>query len=357
MTVNANAFAVVFAANMLMGAGAAQAQQPVRPDPLAQTAPLTPQVINAAPLDVIPPTYVPRQQQAAVIGAAFPESGDAKPRPSPSVARLQILLDRAGASPGVIDGYDGENVRRAILAFKAMHGLHADGVLDPEVIAQLNAVDPVIGSYTITPDDAASIVPAIPKDYGEMAKLKYLGYTSLPEELAERFHMDIDLLKALNPAARFAPGELIFGAAIGAGRQGQVVRIVADKALGQVRAYAADNTLLAAYPATIGSESNPSPSGVHTVLAVVHNPTYTYNPEVNFKQGDNNKVLTIPPGPNGPVGSVWIDLSEPTFGIHGTPEPSMIDKNGSHGCVRLTNWDAEELAGMVSKGAEVDFIS
>ncbi|MDB5560976.1 MAG: hypothetical protein JWN11_394 [Hyphomicrobiales bacterium] len=357
MSANANAFAVVFAANMLMGASSASAQQAAEPQQIAQPAQLTPQLINAAPLEVIPPIYVPHQQKAQIIGATFPATANLKETPSPSVARLQILLDRAGASPGVIDGYDGDNVRRAILAFKAMHGLRPDGVLDPEVIAQLNAVDPVIGSYTVTPDDTAAIIPAIPKDYGEMAKLKYLGYTSVPEELAERFHMDIDLLKSLNPAAKFAPGELIFGAAVGAGRQGQVVKIVADKTLGQVRAYGADNALLAAYPATIGSYANPSPSGVHTVLAIVHNPTYTYNPDINFKQGSNDKVLTIPPGPNGPVGSVWIDLSEPTFGIHGTPEPAMIDKNGSHGCVRLTNWDAEELAGMVSKGVEVDFIS
>jgi lipoprotein-anchoring transpeptidase ErfK/SrfK len=112
-----------------------------------------------------------------------------------------------------------------------------------------------------------------------------------------------------------------------------------------------------AYPATIGSAATPSPSGRFTVVAVAENPTYTYNPDLNFKQGNNDKVLTIPPGPNGPVGTVWIALSQPTFGIHGTPEPSMIDKAASHGCVRLTNWDAEELAKMVSKGVVVDFLS
>jgi lipoprotein-anchoring transpeptidase ErfK/SrfK len=124
-----------------------------------------------------------------------------------------------------------------------------------------------------------------------------------------------------------------------------------------VLAYAADGSLLAVYPATIGSEDNPAPSGKHKVKGVARMPVYRYDPKRNFKQGKNDKVLTIPKGPNGPVGTVWIDLTEPTYGIHGTPEPKLIDKVGSHGCVRLTNWDAEELAGMVKPGVLVDFVS
>ena len=138
--------------------------------------------------------------------------------------------------------------------------------------------------------------------------------------------------------------------------EARVARIEADKRLRQLRAYDAQGVLIVAYPATIGSEDNPSPSGSHVVEGVATMPNYTYNPKINFQQGDNAEVLTIPPGPNGPVGSIWIDLSEPTYGIHGTPEPSLIDKTGSHGCVRLTNWDAEELAKMVSPGVVVDFI-
>ena len=114
--------------------------------------------------------------------------------------------------------------------------------------------------------------------------------------------------------------------------------------------------LVVAYPATIGSEDNPSPSGVHTVEAVAPMPNYTYNPE-NFVQGDNTETLVLPPGPNGPVGSMWIDLSEPTYGIHGTPEPALIDKTNSHGCVRLTNWDAQELSTMVEPGVTVEFLN
>ena len=212
------------------------------------------------------------------------------------------------------------------------------------------------GSYVITAADLSAIAGAIPKDYAQMAQMKYLGYATATEALAERFHMGEDLLKALNPQAKFVDGETIFVADLDANKKGAAVSVEVDKKLGQLRAYAADGSLLAAYPATIGSETNPSPSGTHTVKTVLLNPDYTYNPKVNFQQGSNDKVLTLPPGPNGPVGTVWIDLSEPTFGIHGTPEPSRIDKTSSHGCVRLTNWDAEELAKLLTKDVPVKFM-
>ena len=139
-------------------------------------------------------------------------------------------------------------------------------------------------------------------------------------------------------------------------KTGSVERIVADKTRKQVRAYDVDGNLVAAYPATIGSTDTPSPSGTVKVERIALDPQYTYNPKINFKQGENDKVLTIPPGPNGPVGTVWIALSKPTYGIHGTPEPSRIGKTNSHGCVRLTNWDATELAKMVKPGIFVQFI-
>ena len=114
--------------------------------------------------------------------------------------------------------------------------------------------------------------------------------------------------------------------------------------------------MIAAYPASIGSADTPSPSGLVTVERIALDPGYTYNPKVNFKQGSNDKVLAIPPGPNGPVGTVWIALSKPTYGIHGTPEPSKIGKTQSHGCIRMTNWDATELAKMTSPGVTVEFV-
>lgn len=305
--------------------------------------PLTAETVNAADLSAIPVEYVPADEATERL-------------PDPAVVRLQILLDRSAASPGVIDGFDGDNVRKAVLAFELMRGLPPDGALDPDVLAALETGGPVIGDYEIIADDLNAIGDPIPKDYAQQAKRKFLGYTSIVESLGERFHMDVDLLKALNPDASFTTGEPIRVAAYGPDLEGEVVRVEADKSLRQVRAYGADDMLIAAYPATIGSEDNPSPSGTHLVEGVANMPTYSYNPKVNFQQGDNTEVLTIPPGPNGPVGSMWIDLSEPTFGIHGTPEPSLIDKTGSHGCVRLTNWDANELAKMVKPGVRVDFV-
>src|SRR5690606_610557 len=173
----------------------------------------------------------------------------------------------------------------------------------------------------------------------------------------ERFHMDEDYLKSLNPQANFKrPGTIIKVANPGKPVEGEVARIVADKSLEQVQAYNAEGDLIAAYPATIGSTDTPSPTGTHAVDRVAFDPEYTYNPKINFKQGSNDGVLTIPPGPNGPVGTVWIALDKPTYGVHGTPEPSTIGKTSSHGCVRLTNWDAQELAKLVKPGVTVEFV-
>jgi len=323
----------------------------------ASPPPITAELINAANLGSI---FVP-EAQPYVFGPAQME-GDASAAeaapllPDPAIVRAQVLLDQFGASPGVIDGFDGENLRKGAMAFQQMSGMPVTGWLDQDLLARLETGQPVMGAYVITAEDVGDITGPTPEDYAEKAQLEFLGFGSVAEKLAERFHMDVDLLETLNPGAQFAQGDTIVVAATGTNRTGLVARIEADKALRQVRAYDAQGMLLAAYPATIGSEDNPSPSGSYVVEVVAPMPNYTYNPEVNFQQGENTEVLTIPPGPNGPVGSMWIALSKPTYGIHGTPEPSQIDKTGSHGCVRLTNWDAEELGGMVEPGVQVDFI-
>jgi lipoprotein-anchoring transpeptidase ErfK/SrfK len=275
------------------------------------------------------------------------------------VAALQILLDRAGASPGVIDGKFGSNVDKALAAYNELTGENLRSTDAAGIKAALTATGgDAFKDYTITPEDAAGpYVASVPADYGEKAKLERLSYTSTAEALAERFHMDEGYLKALNPEANFGrPGTIIKVANLGGNVKKEVARIVANKSVKQVRAYAQDGSLVAAYPATIGSSDTPSPTGTHMVSRVAFNPEYTYNPKLNFKQGNNDKVLTIPPGPNGPVGSIWIALDKPTYGIHGTPEPSKIGKTESHGCVRLTNWDAEELAKLVKEGVVVQFI-
>ena len=275
------------------------------------------------------------------------------------VAELQVLLDRTGASPGVIDGHMGDNVSKALEAYRSLTGRTlrtTDRAAIEEGLAATGG--DAFFDYTISAEDAAGpYVASIPADYGEKAQLDRMSYTSTLEMLAERFHMSEAWLKQMNPNANFnRAGTVIRVARVGEPATGEVSRIIADKGRKQVRAYNADGKLVAAYPATIGSSDTPSPTGTHTVERIALDPEYTYNPKLNFKQGQNDKILRIPPGPNGPVGSVWIALSKPTYGIHGTPDPSKIGKTESHGCVRLTNWDAQELAKLVKQGVTVQFM-
>lgn len=275
------------------------------------------------------------------------------------VAALQVLLDRGASSPGVIDGKNGSNVAKALAAWEQVNGEQLDPNNTEDILERLRLSGGLpINSYTITPADAAGpYVAEIPEDYSQKALLPGLNYTSVSEMLAERFHMDEAFLKEINPGVDFTiPGTIIKVINPGQPKTGSVTRILADKARKQVFAYGENGELVAAYPASIGSSDTPSPSGVVQVQRIAFNPGYTYNPKINFQQGSNDKVLTIPPGPNGPVGTVWIALSKPTYGIHGTPEPSKIGKTQSHGCIRLTNWDATELGKMVKAGVTVEFV-
>jgi lipoprotein-anchoring transpeptidase ErfK/SrfK len=286
------------------------------------------------------------------------DGGDLPDEQSALAVKLQVLLDRAGISPGVIDGIKGGMSESAIRAFETREGFEADGVLDEEVWAALGAdsAEPILQEHTIGAEDLADVRgEELPEDYSDLAELDHLGYARASEALAERFHMDEDFLLALNPDAGFAEGETIVVAATGTPLEGTVARIEVQKQTNRLAAFDDAGEMIANYPVTIGSDDNPSPSGTVEVVAVALEPTYSYDP-ANFQQGDNTEPLTLPPGPNGPVGSVWIDLSEPTYGLHGTPEPSVLFERSSHGCVRLTNWDAEELAGLVREGTVVEFV-
>ncbi|MFB9222871.1 L,D-transpeptidase family protein [Paracoccus cavernae] len=290
-----------------------------------------------------------RKFSAADIEAADYTSGDLPAGQSALTAKVQILLDRSGISPGVVDGWRGGMSESAIRAFQRRANLPMNGRMSPVVwqLLQPFAAEPLTMEYTITEDDAHGLVDKIPSDYAEKAAMTSQGYTSILEKLAERFHMDEKFLQKLNPGITFEPGATIKATVPAKPIRATVTRIIVDKATRRVAAYDAKGNMVADYPATVGSTTTPSPHGTHTVDAVALNPTYTYNPAKNFKQGDNDRVLLVPPGPNGPVGDVWIDLSEPTYGIHGTATPSRLFVNQSYGCVRLTNWDARELAHMV----------
>ncbi len=282
----------------------------------------------------------------------------------PTFIKAQVLLDRARFSPGVIDGRNGENMQNAIMAFEKALSLKVDGELDDELWAKLNEIsaDPVLMEYTISAEDLKGPFTPIPDKMEEQAKLDQLSYESPEELLAEKFHMDMDLLKELNQGKRFdSAGTSIVVANVapqGAAevKPEDVSKIEVVKKERVLRVFAKDGSVLAVYPASIGSEEKPAPTGTFTVRAVAPRPDYTYNPDYAFKGVKAKEKFTIKPGPNNPVGTKWIDLSAESYGIHGTPEPEKVGKVYSNGCVRLTNWDVEELSKMVRKDLPVAII-
>ncbi len=331
-------------------------QKPAAPAP--QPAPSVQPVTELAPASG---TADAALSPASVNAAPFVADADASTDRTPAVLRAQVLLDRAKFSPGVIDGRPGENVRQAIAAYEQAKGLPVDGQLDEQVFAKLTQADarPALTTYVITGDDVKGPFVSIPHDMTEQSKMKRLGYESARELIAEKFHMTGDLLAKLNSDVDFTrAGTTITVAAVGDDTlPAKVGLIEVDKADSAVKAYDSKGNLLAFYPATVGSEERPAPSGVYKVTGVAQDPTYTFDPSrLTFKAKGATTKTTIPAGPNSPVGKVWIGLDLPTYGIHGTDDPKLIGKAVSHGCVRLTNWDAEELASASKAGIKVSFL-
>lgn len=269
----------------------------------------------------------------------------------PDRLAIQVMLDRARFSPGEIDGKGGPNTTRAIEAFE-----RAKGSTVAEAVAAMDA--PATMAYVITDEDAAGPFAPIPEDMMEKAALKRLSYASLVEALAERFHASPSLLKRLNPSARFAAGETMQVPNVLAAPEptsGAGVSINVSKRTSALTLTDAAGAVIYHAPVTTGSRHDPLPIGEWTVTAIVRNPTFNYNPDLFWDADPTHAKAKLPPGPNGPVGEVWIDLSKPHYGIHGTPEPASVGHTSSHGCVRLTNWDATTVAALVGKGATVTF--
>jgi lipoprotein-anchoring transpeptidase ErfK/SrfK len=347
-------FRAVTLATLLSG-GAALAAPPKVAVPV--TPPVTAAAAPAPPVKPATPAVaatIPTATAAATI--VIPAKITA---PQRALIRLEILLDRAHFSPGVIDGKGGANLKLAMAGYAAANGLPTDAT-PAAVTDKLVATDAemTVARYTLTAADVAGpFVEKLPTDMAELAKLDSPAFSGPVEEIAERFHMDEDLLKALNPGADFThAGTELTVAAVGKTKLGgAATKIEVDKTAQAVKAFGADGKLLAVYPATVGSLERPAPDGSYKVRTVATKATYTYDPK-RLTFGDPGKgKLTIKAGPNNPVGTTWIALTKPTYGIHGSPDPRLIGKRASHGCVRLTNWDIEQLASAVKAGAEVVF--
>ena len=302
----------------------------------------------------------PPMKAGSVEDATFSKLPDvASERSVPEIVKAEVLLDRARFSPGAIDGIDGENFRKALAAYQRQSGLPDTARLDQASWDRLtDQSSAVLKTVVVTEAEAKGpFTRTIPRDFEAQSKLKRLGYRDIREQLGERYHMSPTLLASLNPDAHFAAGQSIVVAAVNDGKPtDRVAKVVVDKTGHDVEALAPDGRLVAYYPASIGSAEKPAPTGDYVIQRIAHNPDYTYSPKYHFKGVKAKTAFTIQPGPNNPVGLVWMDLSaEGGYGIHGTPSPESVGKTQSHGCIRLTNWDALNLAAMVDKDTPVSF--
>lgn len=272
------------------------------------------------------------------------------------ISKLQILLDRSGVSPGVINGQKSDYLVHALNVFSEMKDLQIK-LDDDDAIDQLigNAKKELYSYYEITKKDISGpFIEYIPERIQDQGALKALTFGSVEEKLAEHFHMDESFLLRLNPKADFRKvGTRLFVANIGRNLSTKVVSIRANMNSRLVSAYDAKGKIVAIYPASIGSPQNPSPRGTFKVRNKAGFPKYTLSPSNTFELIDDGLPVIVASGPNNPVGIAWIGLSKKSYGIHGTPWPSRVGEAGSHGCIRLTNWDAMELATLVRTGIEV----
>jgi len=300
---------------------------------------------------------------AALLGVA-PQKVAPQGNNCRDLVTVQVLLDHNGFSPGEIDGKAGGNTTRALSAFQQAKGLPVTGTPDCPTRNALGA-DEVFVDYTIGSDDAAGpFADPIPDDLVEQSKLPALSYQSLLERLGEKFHAAPALLQGLNPDARFAEGETIkvpavepfIATAKPAMQQkgASLVRVEVSRE-GALQVFRKDGSLAMFAPVTSGSEHDPLPIGEWKVQSVTWMPAFNYNPDLFWDADPSHTKVRIKPGPNNPVGVAWIDIDKDHYGLHGTPEPGKVGHAQSHGCVRLTNWDAARLAALVAPGTPVIF--
>lgn len=280
---------------------------------------------------------------------------------------FQVLLDRQGFSPGEIDGRPGDNFTHTIAAFQQTKQLPATAQADCDTWHALGGdhADPVLTTYTVSAADLKGpFEKQIPSDMLAQAKLPALDYRSPLEMIAERFHVSPALLEQLNHHAPLAEGDTIEVPAVQTfdpnakpvpGDEAGDVTIQVSREESALRAVRPDGSLAFFAPVTTGSIHDPLPPGDWTVVGVDWHPAFHYNPKLFWDAKPQDTRATIKPGPNNPVGVVWISLNLEHYGLHGTPEPGRIGHTESHGCVRLTNWDAVRVASLVKKGTAVVF--
>ncbi|WP_201538877.1 L,D-transpeptidase family protein [Psychrobacter sp. 1044] len=267
--------------------------------------------------------------------------------------KMQALLDWNHASPGAIDGGWGMNSKKALINFQTMKGLPATGKMDQKTWDALNknipANKPVLVTYTITEDDIKTNFASTPAGSEAKSKMKGLYYQDIKEMFGERFHMDVRYLDKLNKNKQYKAGETITVLNTRAPLKQRINRVVANKADKTLYAYNGEK-LVATYPTTIGSDATPSPQGSFKIINKVKMPWY----KATVGKGADKQIHMLPPGPNSPVGVVWMGLSKPSYGIHGSPKPEGISRQASAGCVRLTNWDVLEVYANIENGATVE---